>query len=101
MDLISQIEGYIHEADTLSSMIEKSNFMIERLDGRPDLQKPYIDELREIVSEYLSTIKALSFLFKEYFEWERKIKKTRNLRYRRLNKLILEDLAKPVPPKLK
>jgi hypothetical protein len=99
MELTSQIEEYLYEADILSEMIQKSNFMIEKLEGRPDLQALYIEELKPIIDEYLNTLKALNFLFKEYFEWEKKNRTTRNLRYRRLNKLILNDLTIKVPPK--
>jgi hypothetical protein len=100
MDLTNQIETYIYEADILSSMIQKANSVIDRLEGRPDLQNSYNEELKPVIEEYLNTIKALNFLFEEYFEWEKKIQSTRNLRYRRLHKLILKDLAKPVPPGL-
>jgi len=100
MDLTDQIESYLYEADLCSNIIQWSNYVIDKLEGRPDLQEVYIDELKPIIEEYLQTIKALQFLFEEYFVWERKIQSTRNLRYRRLYKLILKDLAKPVPPTL-
>lgn len=100
MDLTEQIEKYLHEADLLSHTITNANFMIDKLEGRPDLQDGYIDELKPIILEYLHTIKALRFLFEEYFVWEKKIVNTRNLRYRRLYSLILKDLSKPVPPAL-
>lgn len=93
MDLQNQIESYIHEADILSHVITKSNFMIDKLEGRPDLQEPYFEEIKPILEEYVNTIKALRFLFEEYFEQEKKIQNTRNLRYRRLYTLLLKDLS--------
>lgn len=97
-DLIDQIEEYIKEAGLLSDIIEKSNFMIDRLTGNDELQNHYIQELAPTIAEYRTTIKSLEILFQQYFAWERKIKKTRNLRYRRLHKIVLKDLSKPVPP---
>ena len=98
MDLVEQIEVYIHDAELLSYTIQKSNFMIDRLEGNDELQQHYIEQLKPTVDEYKQTIKALEFLFKEYFNWEKKNKKTRNLRYRRLYKMVLKDLVKPTPP---
>lgn len=98
VELINQIENYITEAGLLTNIITQSNFMIDKLDGRPDLQEPYYEEIEPIIHEYLDTIKALKFLFEEYFDWEKKIQNTRNLRYRRYYSLIVQDLAKPVPP---
>lgn len=94
MDFLNQIEDYIRESDLLSQMITNSNFMIDRLEGRPDLQESYLDEVEPIIEDYLNTIKALRFLFEEYFDWERKNKTVRNLRYRRLYSLIMQDLSK-------
>lgn len=96
-DLTEQIEAYIFDADILSHIITKSNFVIDKLNGRPDLQEPYLDELEPVVEEYVNTIKALKFLFEEYFVWEKKVQPTRNLRYRRLYALISKDLAQSVP----
>lgn len=100
MEIINQIENYIEEAGLLSDMIQKSNFMVDKLEGRPDLQDTYLEELEPIIHEYLDTLRALRTLFEEYFEWEKKVQPTRNLRYRRYYKLIVEDLSKPVPPAL-
>lgn len=100
MDLTEQIEFYIGEADCLSGIIQRSNYVIDRMEGTPDLQEVYEDELMPIIQEYLGVIRILESLFESYFETERQTDKIRNLRYRRLYKLIKTDLAKPVPPGL-
>lgn len=96
MELIDEIEGYIKECELLSYTIEKSNFMIDAIGDEPELRKHYIDQLKPTIDEYKMNLKALEFLFNEYFDWEKKNKKTRNLRYRRLYNLVTKDLNKPI-----
>lgn len=98
MDLVEQIEAYIHEANLLSHTIEKSNFMIEAIGHEEELRDHYIQQLQPTIDEYKETIKALDCLFQQYFVWEKKNQKTRNLRYRRLYKMIVEDLKKLTLP---
>lgn len=98
MDLIEQIEEYVYEARLLSHIIEKSNYVIDGLEGEPELKIYYIKQLQPTIEEYRGYLKALKFLFDEYFKWEKLNSKTRNLRYKRLYNLVLEDLNKPIPP---
>lgn len=81
---MEQIEIFLKEADILSYIIEKSNFMIARLEGNDELQQEYTEQLKPTLDEYKSTIQALKFLFEEYFDWEKRTISVRNLRYRRL-----------------
>jgi hypothetical protein len=97
MDIVEHIETYVHEAELLTHVIEKSNFMIDRLEGNPELQQHYSEQLMPTIQEYRQTIQALKFLFEEYFLWEKKNSSTRNLRYRRLYRMVLKELIKPVP----
>lgn len=96
MDLVENIEQYVHEAELLSHTIEKCNFMISRLEGDQEMQKFYTEQLTPTLDEYRQLVKALKFLFEEYFAWEKKNFKTRNLRYRRLYKLVIKDSVKSV-----
>ncbi len=97
-DFIEQIEEYIVEANLLSHTIEKFNFMLDASVGDVELQKEYEERLTPTIQEYKETIKALNALFEQYFAWEKRNVKTRNLRYRRLNKMIKKDLKNSILP---
>ncbi len=93
-----KIEYLLTELRQLYYIVQNCHDLIERLEGS-EVQDVYIEETIPLVQDHNTLRKELLKEFESHFEWERKTRQPRNLRYRRLyNEMMKDKDLTPVPP---